>query len=454
MKPGSIQVFDGLRLTTQHLEHLQGGFHSAVQDLRQILGLGQVHQGFEVVPSGDLVITVMPGIAFDFQKNRIVCEEPRTLEVKFAPGETLKFVCVKYEQVQNGVVDGRPTMIWDSCSLSLRATKPGAEENEVALCALRPDKKEGFTLISLSPLTIPENEKTERGNRKLEDAGGDGKGEEAGLSARGVESVQPISTESGSPGTEPPAGEAIPETPGAGSITRPEKAQTLIGGSATALSPLAGKMAVKQGVVRLAGEAGDNLQAMLLELLQVKPTGGGTPAAGGDFRLYLAGKEIPLDFPPLSLSCQTIIRVSVTRKPGELSKDSLNFQAAAQGEAAFSDRLICQQAVSILQKSCEKGGPAPGWAADLTDVGIAHLPFALLKKDAADQECHELFAILDQLTLAVILEAAPASGLQVAAQLVWQGQPTAEDLEAIKNLPLQLSWQSQHAWKAIGFQSF
>ncbi len=450
MKPGSIQVFDGLRLTTQHLEHLQGGVHSAVQDLRQIMGLGQVHQGFKVVPAGDRMITVMPGIAFDFQKNRIVCDEPRTLEVKFAPGETLKFVCVKYEQVQNGVVDGRPTMIWDSCSMNLRATKPGAEENEVALCALKPDKKEGFTLISLSPLAIPENEKMARVNRELEDAGGEGKGGGAGLSVRGAESVPRISTEGGSLNTEPPAGEAIPETPGSGSIARQEKAQTLIEGSATSRSPLAGKMTVKQGVVRLAGEAGENLQAMLLEMLQVKPTGGGTPAAGGDFRLHLAGKEIPLDFPPLSLSCQTILRVSVTRKTGELSEDSLDFQATAQGEATFSDRLICQQAVSIMQKSCEKGGSAPGWAADLTDIGIAHLSFALLKKNAVDQDCHELFAILDQLTLTVILVAVPASGLQVAAQLIWQGQP---NLEAIKNLPFQLSWQSQHVWKAIGSQS-
>ena len=47
MRPGHLNVFDGLRMTTEHMNYLQGSFHSAVQDLRGILGLGLVHKGLE-----------------------------------------------------------------------------------------------------------------------------------------------------------------------------------------------------------------------------------------------------------------------------------------------------------------------------------------------------------------------------------------------------------------------
>ena len=60
MRPGHIQVFDGLRITTEHVNHLQGAFHSALQDVREILGLGQVHAGLEVVKEGEQAITIQP----------------------------------------------------------------------------------------------------------------------------------------------------------------------------------------------------------------------------------------------------------------------------------------------------------------------------------------------------------------------------------------------------------
>ena len=87
MRPGHLNVFDGLRITTEHMNYLQGSFHSAVQDLRGILGLGAVFEGFEVTLEGNSV-TVGPGLAFDLQKNRIVLDQPVSVELNFAPGET------------------------------------------------------------------------------------------------------------------------------------------------------------------------------------------------------------------------------------------------------------------------------------------------------------------------------------------------------------------------------
>ena len=132
MRPGHLNVFDGLRMTTEHMNYLQGSFHSAVQDLRGILGLGMVHQGLEVVVEGSAVV-VQPGLAFDQQGNRIVLDAPATVELNFAAGENTKYVCVKYDQIEDGEVEGRFTLVWDSCAVVLLPELPEAEDNLVPL---------------------------------------------------------------------------------------------------------------------------------------------------------------------------------------------------------------------------------------------------------------------------------------------------------------------------------
>ena len=132
MRPGHLNVFDGLRMTTEHMNYLQGSIHSAVQDLRGILGLGMVHQGLEVAVEGSGV-TIQPGLAFDHQGNRIVLDAPATVELNFAAGETRKYVCVKYDQIEDGEVEGRFTLVWDSCGVVLLPELPAAEDNIVPL---------------------------------------------------------------------------------------------------------------------------------------------------------------------------------------------------------------------------------------------------------------------------------------------------------------------------------
>lgn len=135
MRPGHLNVFDGLRMTTEHMNYLQGSFHSAVQDLRGIAGLGQVYEGFEVTVEGNTV-TVGPGLAFDHQKNRIVLDEPATVELSFAAGETTKYVCIKYDQIEDGEVEGRSTLVWDSCAVEIAAEPPAAAANLLAIARI------------------------------------------------------------------------------------------------------------------------------------------------------------------------------------------------------------------------------------------------------------------------------------------------------------------------------
>ncbi len=154
MKPGHLNVFDGLRMTTEHMNYLQGSFHSAVQDLRGILGLGTVHQGLEVVVEGSAV-TVQPGLAFDHQGNRIVLDTPVTVELNFAAGENTKYVCVKYDQIEDGEVEGRFTLVWDSCGVVVLSELPEVADNLVPLAHV--DRVNSSTSVkSLSQTSSPQ----------------------------------------------------------------------------------------------------------------------------------------------------------------------------------------------------------------------------------------------------------------------------------------------------------
>ena len=444
MKPGQIQVFDGLRLTTQHLEHLQGAFHSAVQDIRQILGLGQVHHGFDVVQDSGRTVTVMPGVAFDFQKNRLVCDEPRTLEVKFGEGEALQFVCVTYDQVEDGLVDGHPTLIWDSCAIRMRPTLPTMAENEIPLCALIPTQAGEFILVSLPELAaLPEEE-----------------GQEADEPAQANEPAlpppdqlpatpQPVVPENPAANQALPESEAAPETPGPESTAGLTVPPSLVTALPAAPSRYPAELPVAQGVLRLTVETGDHLRAMLLESLPQMRTGGDASPGEGEFRLTLASEGLPLKFPPLSLSCQTILRGSFINNPGDSTGSSLNFQATSQGEATFNPELVVQHAVSTIQKLCAADQAAPFWTVDLTEAGIAYLPFNFM---GAPDTCPEVLSFLSHFSLLITLEQRENQECLAVNKLIWQGQPSPELMETIRNVPFQFSWQALIAWKAMGFR--
>jgi hypothetical protein len=448
MKPGQIQVFDGLRLTTQHLQHLQGAFHSAVQDIRQILGLGLVHQGFEVVQDSDQTVTVMPGVAFDFLKNRIVSDEPRILEVKFGEGEIIKFVCVKYDQVEDGLVEGRATLIWDSCAIQLRPTLPDPAENEVPLCALTPKKAGGFTLVSLSQLVALQEGRREEAAPKEE------KGElEAQEGEQGPEAGQPIVPEAEDPKDGRPEGEASIETVSIETMAGSEESPPLPAPSPTAPNPSPGRLAVAQGVMRLAVETGDHEMAILYESLQKMLVTGRTSPGGNEFRLNLATEELPLGFPAVSFSSQSILKGSILRNSGTPPGSRLYFQTTSQGEASVSADLIVQHAVSTMPSLCAGDGMAPLGEVDLTEAGIAHLTFNFTQKGESTVIVQEVLPILGHLSLLVSLERRENLGLQVANKLVWKGQPSSEILKAVKNVAFQLSWQTLIAWKVLGAYS-
>ncbi len=146
MQPRNIEVFDGLRITTEHIDHLQGSIHSALADLRGIAGLARVHRGFEVSRVDAHSAQVEPGFAFDTHGRRIVSDEPVRLETPAAIATVIHYVCVAYEQGADGEVEGHATRIWDSAHVDIRAARP--EPNDaIVLAELHPaEGEEGFTV--------------------------------------------------------------------------------------------------------------------------------------------------------------------------------------------------------------------------------------------------------------------------------------------------------------------
>lgn len=159
MQPRNIEVFDGLRVTTDHFDHLQGSIHSAFEDFRGILGLGRVHRGFGVTRANSHTVQVDPGLAFDTQRRRVVSDEPVRLEIPAGGDNAVKFVCVAYDQRADGDVEGHPTRIWDSARVDVRDSPPARTEDAIVLAELHPSEgEEGFTIQTPTREEPPEPE--------------------------------------------------------------------------------------------------------------------------------------------------------------------------------------------------------------------------------------------------------------------------------------------------------
>jgi len=150
MKPAQIRVFDGLRLTSEHLEHLQQAMTSTVQDLRGIAGAARVHQGMDVAVADGKMITVQPGFAFDSQRNRIVIDEPQSLSAEFGQNDSQLYVCAGHQTVEGGEVDTHATIIWDSGAVLVRPTLPEPAENLLPIAKVVRQVGSDFQVVPLS----------------------------------------------------------------------------------------------------------------------------------------------------------------------------------------------------------------------------------------------------------------------------------------------------------------
>ena len=450
MRPGQIRVFDGLRITTEHLNHFQGSLHSAIQDIREILGLGKVHEGFEVSIVDAENIVVQPGLAFDFQKNRLISDDPRNVKVSFESGQEEAFVCVKYDQIEDGQTEGHFTLIWDSCSIVLRPTMPVEKDNVVPIAKLV--KTEDGKLKVVDLVRLPEQVSETR----VDDTAN------AVETANAPETSVTEETEKGGPtpveevGPAPTPVEEAPATPTSVEAPTPTSVEEAVPAEVTSSpSPVAAaevtatagswKLKFQQGVVRLS-DAGTEpyLSTMLPELLRKKLAGNQT--ANGELMFTVAKAEVPIEVAVSSLTCQSVItaRLKIAVPSGDeatpepTTPTELNLQSTSAGEVTFTDGLISQFGVSTIQRV----------SSELTERGISHLPFSA--QVGATEGTSGLFETWKPLQLLIRVDSVSETSIIFVCNLLWIGGATEEIVRTIEEQKPDLSWTSQVAWKAAG----
>src|SRR5512140_1791560 len=85
------QFFDGLRVSAEHLQHLQDRLRESVLDVRNALGLGRVAWGLRATLNGTSV-DLAPGVAFARDGVRLAVDAPQSLPVPDGPDGTLALV--------------------------------------------------------------------------------------------------------------------------------------------------------------------------------------------------------------------------------------------------------------------------------------------------------------------------------------------------------------------------
>ncbi len=461
MRPGHIRVFDGLRITTEHMNHLQGSLHSAIEDIREILGLGQVYQGFDVVPEGKNAITVEPGLAFDFQKNRIVCEEPKTFKVAFDQEDGEKFVCIKYEQIEKDQVDGQFTRIWDSCSTVMQKAVPEPEENLIPIARLvkLEEGEKAFEIISLLPKEKREEAKEEEEVKEAKQ--GEGGVQEGTESGEVPEELETMLEEDG-PIALLHEEEAI--TKSVEELREESERQPHPEPELSESEPEQSRLRIQQGVVRLTSDSGlgKNLGTLILEPLRGM-AGARKDSNEGEVLIPLTEKEVALDFPFSSLTCHSIISgtlvlteqvtpMETTETEEEtLIHTNLEFQCTSQGECTVTDGAVAQFGISKVQTQLISDSErTTRWRSDLTEFGIGHLPFSAFFNVLENQGFGNNRDILKHLQLITKVYKADREGFKATCNLLWKGGVTEEIIRKIQVQKYSLNWEAVLAWKALG----
>ena len=105
------QFVDGLRVTAQHLNHLQDAALGAVRDVRELLGFGRIGVGLRLVSEGGKV-TLTPGLAFSLGGDRLRLDEAAVLALPEGPGPFSVRLRAASRDLEAARVGSTPTIIF------------------------------------------------------------------------------------------------------------------------------------------------------------------------------------------------------------------------------------------------------------------------------------------------------------------------------------------------------
>jgi hypothetical protein len=425
MKPAQIRVFDGLRITTDHVNHLQGALASGFLDFREILGLGEAQKGLDISVQDDGSVMIAPGVAFDFHGNRLACDDPLPLKLTFAPEDKEKFICLKYELVEDGTVEGHPTMIWDSCSALVRDALPDEKENLVTLArvvkdangklCVRPPEESPVIQVEAAPLMeVPVGPVAP----------------ESGATA-GVSLPAPPAPALPAPAV-PPAVAPTPATPAA---------------TPAPAAPVAA-LRFRQGVMQLSSDAGaaSYIRSVLAPALRKKM---GT--AGIDLSFSLAQAEIAPDIAVSAFSTQCVLSGDLSFPAVQPAPQTRHhFECVANGEVTAATGGLAQFAACTLLMHPVPAQSGGTWSAsDLTGRGAAQFSFD--KWAGAPDGARPPWPADVLAGLVLLVQLVPAAPtFQLSLKLLWNGTISEESLQGLETQDIGFAWQVLFGWKAVG----
>jgi hypothetical protein len=410
MRPARIQVFDGLRIATEHVDHLQDALHSSIDDLREAIGLGKVIRGFEVERQEDRIV-VHPGLGFDGRARRLALDEPLRVEAAIPPGREVQYVCLQHETVEGREVEGQPTLIWDTVAVSLQDVAPSAADDLLAVAKLVRTQAEtpGFEVVAVGAEVPP-------GPEEPAPAAGEGAPPDAEPAPPSAETA-PSETEPAAPEPAAPESAAPPQT-----------------------EPAAPRAGVQQGVIRLplvGAPAMDAIAALMTALGEQPNSDGPTEAT---FSIPLATAEVAQGMQVAAVTSTAHLAVTVSRADGTVGR----LESVGRGEATLDEEggrfgLSTVRSVPPLQ---ETGG---FWeATEFTEQGTATLPLAEASLDATTRE------LLRGLRLVTDVQAAAPDGVTLSCALAWSGSVDERRTEALKQEVTAVAWSAAIGWKALG----
>ena len=140
------QFVDGLRVTADHLQHLQDRLRESVLDLRRSVGLGRIAWGLRATLAGSTV-TVQPGVAFAPGGVRLALDAPMTLDTGGVVSPSRVVARATNSDVQALRVGGVPTLINLLTRVALEADD-GSAPGDNALVLAR------ISLVAGSPAAL------------------------------------------------------------------------------------------------------------------------------------------------------------------------------------------------------------------------------------------------------------------------------------------------------------
>lgn len=430
MRPARIRVFDGLRVATEHIDHLQDGLQSSIQDLREAVGLGHVVRGFDVTVEANGVV-VGPGLAFDRARNRVAIDEPQRIDVAFPAGQDMQVLCVRHDQVEDHQVEGKPTLVWDSASLLLQPALPELGDDSIPLARLVRTEGAAFEVRGLDePAPPPPPPPAPAAEPSAEP--------ETPPAAEAPPAPETAPPSEGPTATEapPPPPETQPAAETSAAVTQPAPEPP------PAAAPA---FRVQQGVTALPTASGADDKGLTALASAVRARAGA--AEGGDVRVSLGTADAAVGFPPLELACDTTVWAEA-RPAGRAGWRS---SAAAHGEATFAgSTVLAQFGLSTGRATPLSPGEAVApedLAPELAESRIAHV--SLAPGAASSEPAGQGRAAVERVTLAV--RVAPASGgFGLVCELVWSGDATEDAAAALEGEGIALTWGARVGWKAVG----